>query len=116
MTSYPTPTHRRIALAPAVIAAVCLLVGSVLIGADAYVAVLYVVSILALIVAVFAWQARHWWWLAGLLPIAIAWNPVFPLQFDGDLWRGAHYIAALVFIAAGILIRVVNTENRNIRR
>ena len=108
--SYPSPV-RRTALIPAMLAVVALLVGVALIGGDGFTVIRYVVSIFALIVAVFAWQARQWWWLIGLVPIAILWNPVFPIELgQPDLWLGLQYVAAIVFLAAGILIRVTSQE------
>ncbi len=115
MTSYPTPARRRTALVPGVLAAIVLVAGSVLVGTGAFTWILFAVSILALIMCVFAWQAGQWWWLLGLGPIAIAWNPVFPLPLDGDAWRAAQFVAALVFIGAGILITVDNPDDRNRR-
>ena len=112
---YPTPEYRRTALAPSILATIVLLAGVALVDSDAYLVIQFLVAILALIVAVFAWQARQWWWLAGLAPIAVLWNPVVPLEIDGDLWLGLHYVAAIVFIAAGVLIRIKNDEDRNKR-
>jgi len=110
---YPTRL-RRTALIPALIATVALLAGVVLIEGDGFTIIRYVVSIFALIVGVFAWQAKQWWWLIGLVPIAVLWNPVIPIELGlADLWLGLQYVAAAVFIAAGILIRVQDTENRS---
>jgi hypothetical protein len=110
--SYPTRL-RRTALIPALLAAVALLAGVALIEGDGFTVIRYVVSIFALIVAVFAWQARQWWWILGLGPIAVLWNPVFPIDLGlPDLWLGLQYVAAAVFIAAGILIRVADNEKR----
>lgn len=103
---YGEPTFRRPALAPGLLAAILLLVGFALIGGDAFLWILYPVSILALIVAWFAFQARHWWWIPPLLAIAVLWNPVFPFDFEGPLWIGAQYLAVLVFVLSGILIKV----------
>lgn len=104
--SYPSK-FRRTALAPGILAVIALLAGVALIGGDAFTIIRFVVSILALIVAVFAWQARGWWWLIGLVPIAVLWNPIVPIVLPSDdLWLGLQYVAALVFLAAGILIRV----------
>jgi hypothetical protein len=113
--SYPTPQFRRTALAPGIVGALVLLAGIALIGTDWFTFVLFAVCILALIVSVFAWQAKQWWWLIGLLPIAVLWNPIFPLDLDPDVWLGAEYVATLVFIAAGILIKIRNPEDRNRR-
>ncbi|CAN5187339.1 hypothetical protein BH09ACT5_BH09ACT5_01830 [soil metagenome] len=92
---------------PSLLAVVALLIGVALIEGDGFTVIRYVVAILALIVAVFAWQARQWWWLIGLVPIAVLWNPVIPVELGmPDLWLGLQYVAALVFIACGILIKV----------
>lgn len=108
--SYPSPA-RRTALIPALLAAVALLIGVAIIDSDGFLVIRYIVSIFALIVAVFAWQARHWWWLVALVPIAVLWNPVFPIEIGfGDLWLGLQYAAALVFIASGALIKAVPEE------
>ena len=92
---------------PSLLAVVALLIGVVLIAGEGFTVIRYVVSILALIVAVFAWQARQWWWIIGLAPIAVLWNPVVPIELGmPDLWLGLQYVAAIVFIVCGILIKV----------
>lgn len=111
--SYPTPPFRRTALAPAILGVIALLAGVALIESDAFTIIRYVVSILALIVAVFAWQAGQWWWLIALVPIAVLWNPVFPIAIPSDdVWLGLQYVASILFIASGILIKVKNPEKR----
>lgn len=108
--SYPSP-RRRTALIPALLGAIALLGGVALVGTEGFTVIRYIVSIFALIVAVFAWQAKHWWWLIGLLPIAVLWNPVFPIELGNDeLWLGLQYVAVLVFLAAGAFIRAVPQE------
>ena len=103
---YPTTT-RRPALVPALLGAMALLIGSALITSDAFTIIQFIVSIFALIVAVFAWQAGQWWWIIGLAPIAVLWNPVLPIDLGlPDLWLGLQFVAAAIFIAAGILIKV----------
>ena len=114
MTSarYPSRT-RRTAIVPAILATIALLAGVALIDGDGFTVIRYVVSILALIVAVFAWQARQWWWLVGLVPIAVLWNPIFPIDLGmPELWLGLQYLAALVFIAAGILVKVTEKSDK----
>ncbi|MFT4029679.1 MAG: hypothetical protein QM675_07375 [Protaetiibacter sp.] len=103
---YGDPGWRRLALAPGLIAAVVLFVGIALIGQDSYVFVSWGTAVLALIVLVFAIQARHWWWVPVFAVIAALWNPVVPFGFDGPLWLGAQYAAIGAFIAAGVLIKV----------
>ena len=112
---YPTPQFRRTALAPAILAAIVLLAGTALLGTDGFTFIRFGVSILALIVAVFAWQARQWWWLPIFAGVAIVWNPVLPLALEGDLWLGLQYIAAIAFIAAGVLVKIRNEDDRNRR-
>ena len=46
---------------------------------------------------------------------AIVWNPVWPTAFHGQGWAAAQFVAALVFVAAGIRIKVRNPEDRNRR-
>lgn len=115
MTSYPTAAFRRTALVPGVLAAIVLVAGAALVGTEGFTWVRYVTSILALIVSVFAWQSRQWWWLIGLLPIAVAWNPVVVLPLEGVVWQAMQFVAALLFITAGLLIKVANPEDRNRR-
>lgn len=108
---YGRAAFRRMALAPGLIAAVALLVGIVLIGSGGFIVIRFVVSILALILVVFAFQARHWWWIPLLLTIAVLWNPVLPfdtapLDLAGPWWIGAQYLAILVFVLAGVFIKV----------
>ncbi len=110
--SYPTE-FRRTALVPALLAVVALLVGVAIIDSDGFTVVRYLVSILALIVSWFAWQAKQWWWLVVLVPIAVLWNPVFPIEVgQPELWLGLQYLAGVVFLAAGILTRVPDTTKR----
>ncbi len=103
---YPSKS-RRTALVPSLLAVVALLIGVALITSDGFTVIRYVVSIFALIVAWFAWQARQWWWIILLVPIAVLWNPVFPLDLGlPDVWLGLQYVAAIIFIAVGILVKV----------
>ena len=102
----PTPSrYQRNALAPSLIAAAILFLAPALILANWAPLVQFVASIFALIVAWFAMQARHWWWIPVFVAIAVIWNPVYPFGFTGWAWTGAQFVAALAFIAAGILIR-----------
>lgn len=100
------PTRARLAFLPGLIAAIVLMAALALIGGAWYVWVLFAVAILALIMCVFAVQAKAYWWLIGLIPLAVVFNPVWPLPI-GDLWlRLLHLAGAIVFIAAGISIKV----------
>lgn len=107
---YPSDL-RRTALLPALVGAMALLVGSVLIATETFTVIQFVVSIFALIVSVFAWQAGQWWWIIGLAPIALLWNPVLPIDLGSpDLWLGLQFVASAIFIAAGIRIKNRDTS------
>jgi hypothetical protein len=99
------PALRRTALLPAIAAVIALLVGLALLDSEWFTVIRYVVSILSLIIAVFAWRARQWWWLIGLVPIAVLWNPVAPIELGEELRFGLQYLAVVVFLAAGAFIR-----------
>ena len=103
----PEPQRQRNALVPGLFAAIALFLSPLpLFQADlGRTIILYVVAILALIVAWFAWQARQWWWTVVFVAIAVIWNPVFPFGFSGQAWTAAQFVAALLFIAAGVLIK-----------
>ncbi len=103
---YGRPAFRRTALAPGLLASVALLIGVALIETETFIVIRFVVAILALIVLVFAVQARHWWWLPFLLAIAVLWNPIYPLGISGPWWLAAQYLAILAFVLAGVFIKV----------
>ena len=108
--SYPTVEFRRTALAPAILGGSAALLGVLIIDSGPYIIVRFVVSILALVIAVFAWQARQWWWLAPLGAIAVAFNPVVMISIAGDLWLALHYVTVLVFVVVGILVKVTSDD------
>ncbi len=117
MTSYPTPEYRRPALAPGILGAIVLFAGLALLdNAGGYLFIRFAVSILALIMCVFSWQAKQWWWIIALLVIAVLWNPVVPLALHGQGWVALQFVGALVFVVVGILVKVKNPEDRNRRR
>ncbi len=92
-------------LAPGILAAVVLLVGISLIGQDAYLYVAWGVAVLALICLTLVVQAKKWIWAPFLAIVAVLWNPVVPLAFDGTAWLMAHYAAVALFLAAGTLVK-----------
>lgn len=112
---YPTPQYRRLALAPGLLGAIVALAGIPLIDTGGFTVILFAVSILALIVAVFAWQATQWWWSVIFAGVAIVWNPVVPLTLDPETAFTVQFAAAAIFIAGAITIRTRNTEDRNKR-
>ncbi len=116
MTSYPTPEFRRPALAPGILGAIVLIAGLALLDNDGgFLFIKFGVAILALIMCVFAWQGQQWWWIIALALIAIAWNPIWPFAFHGQLWVASQFVAAIVFVATGVRVKVRNPEDRNRR-
>ncbi|MGK2852499.1 MAG: DUF6804 family protein [Microbacteriaceae bacterium] len=105
---YPTaPTFRRPALAPGILGAIALMIGPIWLDLDAFTIVLYVVSILAVIMLVFAAQSTLRVLTIPLALIAIAWNPVYPFDFGGPWWLAAQFVAALAMVLAGVFIKVL---------
>lgn len=104
----------RPVLLPSILGAVAVMAGLFLIGVgpDAYVPIRYVVSILALIVAVMAAQHGRWPWALPLAVIAVVWNPVFVVPLAGLAWSASHILAAAVFLATGLLLRVPEDTRR----
>ena len=103
---YPSRSSARMALAPGILAAIILLAGLALVGGDAYDFVRYPVAILGAVIGWFAIQAKAWYWLIGLVPIVVLWNPVLPFSFPDAVWSSLHLAAVGVVVAAGVVIRV----------
>jgi hypothetical protein len=116
VSSYPTKSFRRTALAPGILGAIVLLAGLALFESGAFYWIKVVVAILAAIVAVYAWQAKQWWWLPFLAAIVVLWNPIFPITLHQDyIWLILQYVAVVLFIVCGVLIKVPNPDDRNQR-
>lgn len=96
---------QRRALAPAVVAVLVLFGGLLLVGQEGYLLIRYGVSILALIVAVFVWQAKQWAWLPVPVVVAVLWNPVLPFAFSGQPFRLGHVVAAAALLITGVFAR-----------
>lgn len=104
---------RRVVLPAAILTVLVLLVGAGIIDTEIFTVVRYVVSILAIICVVQVVQARQWWWAIGLVPVAILWNPVIPIEIaNSQLFAGLHYVAALIFIVIGVVVRVKDSQTR----
>jgi hypothetical protein len=116
MSSYPTKSFRRTALAPGILGAIVLLAGLALLGTTYFIYFLFGTAILAAIVAVYGFQAKHWWWVVVMAAIVVCWNPLYPIRWGhATIWLVMQYVAAIVFIAAGVLIKVPNPDDRNRR-
>lgn len=103
------PAFQRNALAPGILAAFALVAAQLWLAGAWDEVLRYVISILALIVAWFAMQAKHWWWVPVFVAIAVMWNPVVPFGWEGPAQTAfffwAHLVAAAAFVVAGLLIR-----------
>jgi hypothetical protein len=114
MSSYPTKSFRRTALAPGILGTIVLLGGLALLDSSGFYWIETVVAILAAIIAVFAWQAKQWWWLPILAVIVVAWNPIYPINWHHWIgWLIAQYVGAVVFLVIGLLLKVANPDDRN---
>lgn len=105
------PPRGRPTLLPAVLCATALIAGIFVLGSDGYLIVRFAVSILALVVAVIATQNGKWPWALPAVAVAVVWNPVYPFDFDGSLWLGAHVIAAALMLAIALYLRAPVDES-----
>lgn len=96
---------QRNAFVPSLLAAAVLVLAPIAFARGWTAIMLYAVAIIGLIVAWFALQARQWWWTVVFVAVAVVWNPILPFPFDGDIWMVAQFVAAVVFLVAGVLIR-----------
>jgi hypothetical protein len=101
---YGSRLQRR-ALGPAAVGAIVLLAGLLLVGQEAYLLIRFGVGILALITAVFVWQAKRWAWLPVPLVVAVLWNPVLPFAFTGQPFRLGHVAGAAALLLTGAFAR-----------
>jgi hypothetical protein len=117
MSSYPTKSFRRTALAPGILGAIVLLAGLALLDTSSYFWFKTGVAILAAIVAVYAWQAKQWWWLPILAAMVVAWNPVWPIDWHHWIgWLIAQYVGAVAFLVIGVVVKVPNEDDRNSKK
>ena len=100
------PTESRAPLAPGLLAGIVCVAGVALIGGEWFLAVRYVVAILAAILAVFAGQAGRWWWLVGLVPVIVLLNPVWPIDLPRLATTFVLLGSAIVVVAVGVTVRV----------
>lgn len=100
-----TPDYQRDAFLPGLIGAATLMLAAAFVGTSWFTIIQFIVTILALIVAWFAMQARHWWWVPVFVAIAVLWNPAYPFPFSGIVWVLAQPVAASTFLIAGAFIK-----------
>ncbi|MGB3413897.1 MAG: DUF6804 family protein [Microbacteriaceae bacterium] len=110
------PAFTRPGLVPGFIGMIALMIGAGGLDQDWMPAVLYVVSIFALINLVFAYQAKHWWWWPILLGIAVLWNPIYPIEMrlpSFELWLVLNIGAGILMAASGMMIKVPTHDAGN---
>jgi hypothetical protein len=101
-----TPSFTRPALAPSLIAAMLLLACVAIIDSSAFVFARWGVSVLALIVLVFAVRGRAWWAAVLMAAVAVCWNPIAVVSIPGEVWAALQILAAALFVVVGILVKV----------
>lgn len=99
------PAMQRNALAPGLLGAIALFLSPLFTDGFGATVIRFVVAILALIVAWFALQAKHWWWTIVFVAVAVFWNPVYPIEVEPAVWTAAGVVGALLFIVAGAVVR-----------
>lgn len=108
---YPDRGFTRPALAPALIAAVVLMAGAALISSHWFLYIRFAVAILVAIMGVFAVQGKKYAWLVVVIPVVIAWNPIFPFPVGGTGWLIAHLIVPIALVVAGVKITVPTSHS-----
>ena len=109
----PTPQKAaflRPALAPGLLAAVALIAGVVLTDSSLFIGFRYVVTILAVIIVWFAYRGRGWVWIPLLAAIAVLWNPVWIVPIGHAPFQYLQFVAAAVFVGAGLYVKVPSPE------
>ncbi|WP_258375201.1 DUF6804 family protein [Curtobacterium sp. MCSS17_008] len=101
-----TPPFTRPALAPSLLAAVVLLACTAIVDAPAFVFARWGVTVLALIVLVFAVRGRTWWAAVLTAAIAVCWNPVVVVPIPGEVWAALQVLAAALFVVVGLVVKV----------
>ncbi|WIB75910.1 hypothetical protein DEJ28_09400 [Curtobacterium sp. MCPF17_002] len=100
------PPFTRPALAPSLIAAIVLLACVAIVDSSAFVFARWGVTVLALIVLVFAVRGRTWWVTVLMAAVAVCWNPLAVVSIPGELWAALQLVAAALFIVVGIVVKV----------
>ncbi len=77
-----------------------------IIDSSAFVFVRWGVTVLALIVLVFAVRGRTWWAAVAMAAVAVCWNPVVVVPIPGQVWAALQLVVAALFVAVGILVKV----------
>lgn len=105
------PPWTRPALAPSLLAAVVLLACVAIIDASAFVFARWGVTVLALIILVFAVRGRSWWAAALMAAVAVCWNPLVVVPIPGQVWAALQIVAATLFVVVGLAVKVPRETN-----
>ncbi|AOX67293.1 hypothetical protein BIV01_00420 [Curtobacterium sp. MCBA15_013] len=100
------PPFTRPALAPSLIAAIVLLACVAIVDSSGFVFARWGVTVLSLIVLVFAVRGRTWWAALLMAAIAVCWNPLAVVPIPGEVWAALQLVAAALFIVVGIVVKV----------
>ncbi|ROR33317.1 hypothetical protein EDF63_1725 [Curtobacterium sp. JUb34] len=101
-----TPGFTRPALAPSLIAAIVLLACVAIIDSSGFVFARWGVTVLALIVLVFAVRGKTWWAALLMAAVAVCWNPLVTVPIPGQVWAALQILVAALFIVMGIAVKV----------
>jgi len=96
----------RPALLPGFLGANAAIFSLIIIGTEFFVYALYVVCILAVIIAVMAAQRKKWWWVVPMIPVAVVWNPVWPLGLPLIAAQVTAVSTSVAFICLAFFLRV----------
>ncbi|WP_083420804.1 DUF6804 family protein [Curtobacterium sp. MCBA15_009] len=101
-----TPGFTRPALAPSMIAAVVLLACVAIVDSSGFVFARWGVTVLALIVLVFAVRGRTWWAAVLMTAVAVCWNPLITVPIPDEVWAALQLVAAALFVVVGLVVKV----------
>jgi len=103
----------RSALVPGILGGIATLVGTGFSSSSGgFTVIRYVVAILALIMMVFAVQAKAFVWVLPLAAAVVLWNPVVAFHLHGTWWGIVQLLVAALFVVAGVLIKVPADDGR----
>lgn len=106
MPDAPLRTFKYPALLPAAIGASLLLIAIAPLPYGFYVFLRVAITVISIVVAVISVRSQKSGWIFGAAPIAILWNPIFPVYLSRQAWAPLDILAALVLLICGLGIRL----------
>jgi hypothetical protein len=70
------------------------------------------VTVVAIVLIVAAVRGRRLGWVFGLAPIAILWNPIFPVYATRAFWFPLDILAALLFVVLAVVTFIQDSGRR----